>query len=186
MPSSPVLPIEWLHGRKAAAWSGVEMALGGGATDLETSAPEDGKWDTTPPIWRVAEVPFAQFVQIDIDLSDGSVVQLASQLDDGSGFHGLYLLLLGNTGIKHRASEPGSIYRVVSLPTVPIGELAVSVLRRDDSNAVIEAEIAVGATKLRLISAEVYERDDGSFEIREVDESVLLQVEGASPAVQAA
>jgi hypothetical protein len=152
---------------------------------LDTTIPEDGKWETTPPIWRAAEVPFAQFVQVDIDLSDGSVVQVASQLDDGSGFHGLHLIRRESAPIEHRAAELSSIYRVVNLPALPTGELTVSVLRRGDSKAVIEAEIAAGGIKLRLVSAEVYEREDGSFEICEVDESVLLQVEDAPPAAHA-
>jgi len=160
------------------------MALGGGASVLASNTPEDGKWDTTAPIWRVADVPFAQFVELDISLTDGTVVQLASQLDDGSGFHGLYLRPLENTRLPSWSREPGSIYRVVSLPTVPAGELAVSVLRRDAFNAVVEVEIVIGGIRLRLISAEVYEREGGHFEVCEVDESILLQVAGAAPQVQ--
>ena len=57
----------------------------------------------------------------------------------------------------------------------------IAVLRQDNPNAVIEAAISIGSATIRLLSAEVYERAGGTFEICERDETILVQLNGIRP-----
>ncbi len=56
-------------------------------------------------------------------------------------------------------------------------------LRRDVSGCVVEMFLGVNSSVIRLLSGEVYEREEDQFEVVEVDESILIQVDGKKPRV---
>ncbi len=169
-----------LDGQEIVRWTGTEMALGGGISIVSEDTPEDRNWLETPVVWASDVIPFAQFTRIDVQLANGSAYRLLSQHKDGSGFHGLYLLRVAEIEVPEEP-RPGCIYRSRELTELPVGQTRVSILRRAESNSIIEFELSIGTETIRMLSGEVYEREEGLFEVVESDESVLVQLNGERP-----
>ena len=136
-----------------------------------------------PVLWEHSSVPYLQLISIDLQMEDGSVYRMLSQLDDGSRsrFFGLYLVI--RDAIENPCtSEIGSIYRTRELCELPVGSASVVVTETDGPNAVVRMEMGVGGATISFWAAEVGERDGGCFEILGPDESILVQVDGIRPA----
>ena len=76
--STKLLPISTLAGLAVTSWRGLEMAL------TEADAASEIPWEDP-------SIPFLQLVDLDLVLANGQVFKLWSQIQDGTGFHGLYL-----------------------------------------------------------------------------------------------
>src|SRR5437870_15112 len=76
--STTTLPISTLAGRVVTHWQGTEMAL------AEGKVASDIRWDDP-------SIPYLQLTNLDLQLTNGQAFRLLSQLDDGTGFHGIYL-----------------------------------------------------------------------------------------------
>ena len=50
-------------------------------------------------------------------------------------------------------------------------------MRRDADGFVVEICLNIGQKVVRFLSGEVYERGQGLFEVIELDESILVQIE---------
>jgi hypothetical protein len=169
-----------LDQQEVVGWSAHEMALAENA-DWEV---KDSGWQVPVPgavVWSHPSVPFLQAIELVAHLADGRIFSLLSQPDDGSAFHGLYLL--------HRqapwpppSDSVASIYRTRELAELPVGRITTLTLRRDSTESVMEMMCTVGSKVIRFLSGEVYDRDGGRFEIVEGDESILVQVDGKMPA----
>lgn len=129
-----------------------------------------------------SSVPYPQLISIDLQLDDGSVYRMLSQLDDGSGsgYCGLYLDIR-DANESPCTFEIGSIYRTRELSEMPVGATTVAVTESDGPAAVVRMEMGVGGATISFWAAEVDERDGGSFEIGGPDESILVQVDGMRP-----
>src|SRR5258707_907277 len=110
-------------------WRACEMALAeGGRWDMDESGRQH--WVPGEAVWSHPQVPYLQFIEIWIQLVDGRVWSMLSRIDDGSGFHGLYL-------VTPEASEsdpgvPASIgYRDRLLAELPLGLVRIKDMRRD-------------------------------------------------------
>lgn len=165
------LHVATLNGHPITRWIATEMAL------------SEGGLGEGPVLWEHSSVPYLQLISIDIQLGDGSVYRMQSQLDDGSeaGHFGLYLLTR-DAMENPRTSEMGSIYRTRELRELPVGAAVVTVTETDGPNAVVRMETGFGGATISFWAAEVDERDGGCFEILGPDESILVQVDGKRPA----
>jgi hypothetical protein len=157
------------------------MAVAGGK-ESEVWSEITGQWklELEQVEWSHSSVPYLQFTTLDMQLANGQTLRLLSQLEDGTGFHGLYLVEV------EKVSEPSiedewSIFRTREIAELPLGLSKVSVLRQDGPSAVIEASISIESHVVRLLAAEVHPRLDGKFDIVEGDESILIQLNGARP-----
>ncbi len=163
-----LIPIQKLAGRVVTLWQGGEMAL------AEARAGGEVRWEDP-------SIPFLQFVNLDLQFDDGQAVRLLSQLEDGTGFHGFYVEALHELPVLRTFDEPSSIFRDRVLCELPLGEIEIVELRHDGPNAIVEMRLRLSGTEIRLLAAEVYEEHDASLRIGELDESILVQVNGARP-----
>jgi hypothetical protein len=161
-------PIAALTGHVVTRWQGTEMAL------TEGLSPDDIRWED-------ASVPYLQLTQLEFQLASGQAFRLVSQLEDGTGFHGLHLVELEHLSVLNCSDNPSSIYRDRALSELPAGKIATAELRQDGPNAVVEAKVVISGTELRLLAGEVHEQADGSLLVVEPEESILVQVNRARP-----
>ena len=149
-------------------WQGTEMAL------AEAHAASDVRWADP-------SIPFLQLVDLDLALANGQVFKFWSQMEDGTGFHGLYLEALDALPTPFASDDPSSISRGRLLPELPVGAIKISEFRQDGPNATVEVRLMVAGVEVRLVAGEVYEQHDGSLLVVEPDEAILLQVNGVWP-----
>lgn len=140
-----------------------------------------GDEDRLPIRWEDPSIPFLQFIWLDLQLDTGQVLRLISQMEDGSGHHGFYLKEMDELPGLQVSDDPSSIFRDRALTELPLGELEIVELRMDGPNATVEMRLALSGSELRLGAAEVYEEHDGSVRIVELDESILIQLDGKHP-----
>lgn len=161
--------ISTLNGQAIVRWVATEMAL------------SDGDPQDTPLVWAHPSVPYLQLISIDVQLADGSVFRMLSNVDDGSGFHGLYLVCQDAIDKPSVPKGGSTFFRTRELNELPIGTATVAVTEIDGPHAVLRAEIVVHARTISCWAAEVYERDGGHFDLVAPDESILVQVDGVRP-----
>jgi hypothetical protein len=166
--SSNLIPIARLSGRVVTRWQGSEMALA-------------DSHDLDRVLWEDERIPFLQLGNLDLQFADGDVVRLLSQIEDGTGFHGFYLVKQEGLTAPRLSDDPLSIYRERVLSELPLGEIEIGQLRHDGPNAVVEMRLLIAGAEVRMLAAEVEERMDGSLRIVEPDESILVQVNGVRP-----
>ncbi|TDR47738.1 hypothetical protein DFR29_102398 [Tahibacter aquaticus] len=181
MKPSAIHALSYLDSQDIVRWFGTEMALSEGQQARIWNEAE-ARWQVEcgPAVWTHPSVPFLQLTHIEVQLRNGAQARLLSQLDDGSGYYGLYLVEIDKAA-EPGNEEPGSIFRTRELAELPVGPATTAILRQNGPNAVIEACIRVGRHEIRLLAAEVYDRATGVFDIVEGDESILLQLDGARP-----
>jgi hypothetical protein len=168
MTEPTLFPISTLAGLVVTRWQGIEMAL------TEADAASDIRW--VDP-----NIPYLQLVDLDLVLANGQAFKIWSQLEGGTGFHGLYLEAMGALPAVLASDDPLSIFRSRLLPELPVGAIEIAELRQDGPNATVEVRLMVAGVGVRLVAGEVYEQHDGSLRIIEPDESILLQVNGTWP-----
>lgn len=180
---SPYHPLSILDGREIIDWVGCEMALCGGEQSTWTDAGGIEHMQLSPVQWEHRSVPYLQLISVDIRLADGAAFRLLSQLEDGTGFHGLFLVEQKAASTWSAASLPqeDGIFRARRLEELPLGVARVVAVRRDQWNAVVEASIIIADATIRIVAAEVHPTDSGEFAVVEPDESILLQLNGTRP-----
>jgi len=143
---------------------------------VETAAREVGV--RGKPQWYDDSVPFLQLDRLDLLLSGGTVVSLATyQSDDMWGIHRCD----GLAPLELKPSEPTSIFRTRILNELPVGEInSVGVLMYE-SRILAGVSLGVQGSNVLLRTGEVYEEADGSLRIVEMDESILVTVDGKMP-----
>jgi hypothetical protein len=166
--TTKLLPVSTLAGVIVSRWQGTEMAL------TEAHAASDIRWED-------ASIPFLQLADLDLQLANGEVFKLCSQLADGSGFHGLYLEALDALPPLFASDDPSSICRGRELSEFPAGVIEIAELVQDGPDATVEIRLMVAGTEVRLVAGEVHEQLDGSLRVVERDESILLQLNGMWP-----
>lgn len=165
--------ISTLAGLVVTHWQGLEMAL------AEADAASDIRWEDP-------NIPFLQLVHLDLVLANGQVFKFWSQMEDGTGFHGLYLEALDALPVLFASDDPLSIFRGRLLPELPAGPIEIAELRQDGPNATLGVRLMVAGVEVTLVAGEVHEQHDGSLRVVEADESILLQVNGVWPPMRRA
>jgi hypothetical protein len=166
--STKLFPISTLAGLVVTCWQGTEIAL------AEAHAASDIRWADP-------SIPFLQLLDLDLGLSNGQVFKFWSQMEDGTGFHGLYLEALDALPALFASDDPSSIIRGRFLRELPVGVIEIAQVRQDGPNATVEVKLMVAGAEVRLVAGEVYEQHDGSLRVVEPDESILVQVNGVWP-----
>ncbi|XDF37063.1 hypothetical protein RBH89_08430 [Paracidovorax avenae] len=168
-----------LHGECITEWTGLEMALDGGRAVVTDDTVTSGFFGESPAVWAHPDVPFWQFSSIHIKLPSGLYLQLfAEDMDDRPNG----LLMAKMDGMPEPVPEaPAGIFRSRALECLPVGQVALSVLREGPGGVVWDASLEISGQVVRLLAGEVYRRQGGTFDIVTPNESVLLQLNGACP-----
>lgn len=69
--------------------------------------------------WEDPGIPFLQLINLDLQLANGQVFRLLSQLEDGTGFHGLYLMELDAMPVLERHEDAPFLFRDRQFPEWP-------------------------------------------------------------------
>ena len=159
--------LDLLQNQNIVSWTGVEMALSEGT-------------ESSPVVWKHLSVPFMQFDRLEVLLDNGNLVNLLSQHDDGSGWFGIHARSLAESHLKIEPYDDGSIFRTRCVSEIPTGKVSNTKAKLDDSGNVLEFSICIESSVIRIVSGEVYERENGSYWITYVDESLLVQITGGA------
>jgi len=135
-----------------------------------------GDEDRLPIRWDDPGVPFLQFTHLELQLADGRALCLLSEIETG-----FYLVELDELPELRAFDQPASIFRERALTELPVGEIRIAQIRHAGAKPVAELRLLVSGEEIRLVAAEVREEHDGSLTIVELDESILIQVNGARP-----
>lgn len=154
-----------LRGRSITGWAGVEMAL--------REVGPDGR-----PVWHDESVPYLQLHRLDLSLREGEVFTIVTcQNNDQWGLWGDY----ATAAVDPRGFEAGGIYRARALVELPVGEVDDVRVLAEGTGDIAEILLIVKDRKVSMRPAEVQEELDGSLRIIEMDECVLVQVDGRMP-----
>ena len=108
-----LFPISTLAGLVVTHWQGTEMAL------TEADAAGDIRWEDP-------SIRYLQLVELDLALANGQAFKFWSQMQDGTGFHGLYLEAMGALPSVVASDDPLSIFRSRLLPELPVGAIEIA------------------------------------------------------------
>jgi hypothetical protein len=162
---SQLLTLRSLVGTTISHWKCIEMAL---------NEPDDES-DLT---WYHHSVPMLQLHVLYACINDTWHSLTIYQNDDEWG---IYLTM--TDGNPTDAQGMSSSFRFRSLPELPTGEIFDVSFNQNDRQNIASIDLCFRDTTLNLLAGEVYENHDGSFAIALLDESVLVQIDGHSPAV---
>jgi hypothetical protein len=101
---------------------------------------------------------------------------LLSQIDDGSGWFGIHARSMAASLIKLEPYEDGSIFRARCVSEIPTGKVSSMKVELDEAGNVLELSLCIGNSAIRIVSGEVYENENGSYWISQVDETLLVQI----------
>jgi hypothetical protein len=163
--------IRALEGVEVVRWVANEMALNTPADETDAAA----------HIWSLESIPYLQLTLIQIYLGDGAICDLFSQLEDGTGYYGLFVSDSAQRLTLEAAPRTIGIFRVRELDELPRGVISAVDCRKDGPNAVVEASFKIGTESIRLLAAEITEGPPGIFRIVEPDETILVQLDGRRP-----
>ncbi|MBI2262765.1 MAG: hypothetical protein HYU62_14010 [Caulobacterales bacterium] len=166
-----------LLGLEVLEWRGREMAL-----DQD---------ETERPLWRLPNVEVLQLDRLEAIGAETSICVTTIQNDDHFGLK-LQAPWLADwqsgfdLSVPVDASpfldDPKSIFRDVRLPQLPIGKIEdVSVRLSEEGGDIGTVTLLIGNAVVSMKAAEVYPGFDGSITIVDLDESILVQVDGAHP-----
>ncbi|MDH0865091.1 hypothetical protein [Mitsuaria sp. GD03876] len=179
--TSPITPwpLTRLDGAFITGWSGLEMALDGGNAVVTDETAVTGFFGDTPVVWEHPDVPYRQFVSLEIEVDSGVRFQLFGD-DSIDGSSGLLLMEVVREPVRIPETV-GEIYRTRTLGCLPTGTATLTVLGQSTTGAITDVALNFEGQVLRLIAGEVHPRQDGTFHIAIPDESVLVQLNGARP-----
>jgi len=149
-----------LKGEAAVKWDCVEMALS-----------ED------PVQWYSPDIEYLQCARVDIHLENGKTFSLMTYQDDDE--FGLFINM--DMPPVNIVESPESIFRYRELVELPAGLITEVSIKKNPSGNIAALDLFVNENKVSFIAAEVDLHPDGSYCIREMDESILIQVNGKRP-----
>jgi hypothetical protein len=166
-----IFDVAKLDGQTIVKWVATEMAL----------AEAGHHWQHV--LWRHPSVPYLQLISIDVQLEDGSVYRMHSQLNQGGKHKEKFGLYLEERDFIERPAnaENDSIFRTRELTELPVGVATVTATEVATPDSVVRAEIFIGGRAISFLAAEVHEREGGGLDIAMGDESILMQVDGSYP-----
>lgn len=166
-----------LLGFEVLEWRGREMAL-----DQD---------ELQRPVWRLPNVEVLRLDRLEAIGLDASICVTTIQNDDHFGLK-LQAPWLADwqsgfdLGVpvdgSPFADDPKSIFRDVPLAQLPVGTVEdVSVRLSDEGGDIGTVTLHMGNAVVSMRAAEVYPDPNGSITIVDLDESILVQVDGAHP-----
>lgn len=152
-------------------WQIVEMALNEAAT-------------SDALVWYEQSVPMLQLLTLFVHV-DSQWKQISTYQDDDE--FGLSIDAVMSIPDESRRwpdvnGEP-SIFRWRVADELPTGQLSNVLVQQNDRGNIETVEFQIQDRMIQLKPGEVYENDDNQFDVKFMDESVLVQVDGCSPIV---
>ena len=136
-------------------------------------------------IWYDKSVPMLQLVAL-YALIDNEWIQISTYQDDDE--FGLSIESIASTPEKccrwDDQNDETFIFRWKRNCELPTGQISEVEIEQNDRNNIATVEIKILGRLIRLAAGEVHENQDQSFDIKFMDESVLVQVDGRSPIEQ--
>lgn len=130
-----------------------------------------------PIEWSNSKIPYLQCMRIDILLDNHEIESLVTYQDADEW--GLYLQ--DQSPKINFENEPKSIFRSRDLPELPKGIITnVNVITNNTGN-IHMLLLEIDNNLVSFKAGEVYENTDGSLFIREMDESILVQLNAKKP-----
>ena len=153
-------------------WQAIEMALN------EASTPE-------ALIWHHKSVPMLQLLSLFAHV-DNQWLRISTYQDDDEFGLSIEPIPRAPQGSDQWADQVGntSIFRWRVARELPTGKISQVAVKQNDRNNIAMVELKIQSHLIRLAPGEVYENQDQSFDVRFMDESVLVQVDERSPIEQ--
>lgn len=150
-------------------WQVVEMALNEAATPDAL-------------VWYDSSVPMLQLLKLFVRV-DNQWQRISTYQDDDE--FGLSIDSIGTIPEDSRRwpdqnGEP-SIFRWRVADELPTGQLSNVVVKQNDRGNIATVEFQIKDRLIKFSAGEVYENNDNTFDVKFMDESVLIQVDGRSP-----
>ncbi|NQV22915.1 MAG: hypothetical protein HQ518_00985 [Rhodopirellula sp.] len=127
-------------------------------------------------IWLHPSVPMFQMLAL-FGCVHGTWHEFSTYQDDDE--FGICIKRLDASAMHVEELSP--IYRYRSAHELPTGVISDASYRQNDRRNIASIHLRVNGKAIELSSGEIYECQDGSFEIKMMDESVLVQIDGRSP-----
>lgn len=142
------------------------------------------KWDCIevalsedPLRWNNPDIEYLQCDRIDIHFKDGTVFSLITcQNNDEFG-----LYMKNDLSPIDVSDNPLSIFKYRILDELPAGKIKEVFLKKSGKNNISTLCLTINDKKVSFFAAEVDQHSDGYFFIREMDESILVQLNGRKP-----
>ncbi len=128
-------------------------------------------------LWDDERTPWLQMIELYCETGKGDVYRFATYQDDCD--FGLFASPV--SVIQPWQSEEHSIYRWVELPYLPVGVVESVGYALFESRILSEITLVVGEQTVQMKSGEVYEQEDGAFQLQWLNESVMVQVDKRHP-----
>lgn len=150
-------------------WQAIEMALN------EASTPE-------ALVWHDKSVPMLQLLAL-FALVDSQWIRISTYQDDDEFGLSIESILSSPQELCQWAdqNDETSIFRWRRPCELPTGRISQPEVKQNDRNNIATVEFKIQGRLIRLAAGEVYENQDQSFDIKLMDESVLVQVDGRFP-----
>ena len=153
-----------LEGSPLTQWRAVEMALNEAGT-------EDGL------IWYDKSVPMLQLLTL-FALIDNQWREIATYQDDDEFGLSIKPIPKIDDEMRRWPSKSGelSIYRLRVPDELPRGRVSQLSVRQNGRGNIASVEFLIQDRVIQLLAGEVYETHENTFEVKFMDESVLVQV----------
>ena len=150
-------------------WRAMEMALN------EASTPE-------ALIWYDKSVPMLQLLALFAHV-DNQWLRISTYQDDDEFGLSIEPIPRAPQESDQWAGQVGntSIFRWRMACELPTGKISQVTVKQNDRNNIAIVELKIQSHLIQLAAGEVHEKQDQSFDVRFMDESVLVQVDGRSP-----
>ena len=132
-------------------------------------------------IWYDKSVPMLQLLALFAHV-DNQWLRISTYQDDDE--FGLSIEPIPSPQELHQWADQNnetSIFRWRMACKLPTGKIAQVVVKQNDRNNIANVEFKIQGRLIQLTAGEVYENQDQSFDIKLMDESVLVQVDGRFP-----
>lgn len=151
---------EQLPGKSILSWLGVELAL----------ASSEG---ISNVIWSDKSVPYNQFFEIELNLSENIKARIESGLDQNCNYYCLTFLNEAKN-LELYEAKVGDFIRVRLLEELPTGKIESIKTFYNDMNMLVSVSIVINGTEIEICSGEIIETEESTFEIIKPQEFVLV------------
>jgi hypothetical protein len=153
---------EQLLGKSILSWLGVELAF----------ASSNGIANVN---WAHQSVPYKQFLEIELNVSEDLKVRIESGLDQNCNYYCLKFLSEAKN-LELYEAQVGESIRVRSLGELPIGKIEGIKTSYNEMNNLVGITILINGTEIKICSGEILEKEANIFEIVKPQEFVLVSI----------
>jgi hypothetical protein len=160
---SQLLSLRSLIGSTISQWTCIEMAFNESDDDSDL-------------IWHHPTVPMLQLLVLYVRTNGTWHAISTYQSGDEWG-----ICLSRSDESPSDARNMSPIFRFRELPELPTGVIVDVLCNTNDHGNIASVDLRLHHKTINLLAGEIYEGRDGSFEIKFMDESLLVQTDGHVP-----